>query len=210
MKENLDKIAVKGSVNIDGIKVETYKTEFASCNIIEVEVGTTGYEGGDTSHGGRTYMRIRNCSSTDMRCRVQANGKQYEFDGACEAGEVELIFGGDCEMETFYEALQFAAKVIGEHTGGLKDYEPTRLEIRQMTFAAYLNDLCKHYRRSGSLKGMGKIQSKHHVTPVTQQQFFECDLHHATGYIGQDFCDKVYAYILDNTKATPAPKYSDE
>lgn len=37
-----------------------------SCNILEVEAGTTGYRGGDTGHGGRTYFRIQNAASTDM------------------------------------------------------------------------------------------------------------------------------------------------
>jgi hypothetical protein len=42
-----------------------------------------------------------------------------------------------------------------------------------------------------------------------QQQFFECDLHHASGYVSREFCDRVYAFILDTTKAIPAPKYDD-
>lgn len=210
MANELEKIAAKSSVDIDGIKIETYKTSWCTCNELSVEVGTTGYEGGDTGHGGRTYMRITDESCTDMRCRIRANGKEYAFDTACGVDQIEIIFGGDCEMETFFEAVQFATKVLSEHTSGVHEYEPSKLEIRQMTFASYLNDLCDHYRRTGSLKGMSDIQRKHHVTPVTQQQFFECDLHRATGYIQQDFCNEVYAYILDTTKATPAPKYNNQ
>ena len=34
--------------DINGVKVETWKAEIVNANIIEVEVGTTGYCGGDT------------------------------------------------------------------------------------------------------------------------------------------------------------------
>ena len=84
---------------------------------------------------------------------------------------------------------------------------PSPLEQRQERFALYINELCEHYRKRGSLKGMSDIRNKHHITGLTQQQFFECDLHHASGYVSREFCDRVYAFILDTTKAIPAPKY---
>ena len=42
----------------DGTQITTYSRDVVSCNILEVEAGTTGYMGGDTGHGGRTYFRI--------------------------------------------------------------------------------------------------------------------------------------------------------
>ena len=42
----------------DGTEITTYTRDVVSANILQVEAGTTGYKGGDTSHGGRTYFRI--------------------------------------------------------------------------------------------------------------------------------------------------------
>ena len=35
----------------DGTEITTYSRDVVSCNILEVEAGTTGYMGGDTGHG---------------------------------------------------------------------------------------------------------------------------------------------------------------
>ena len=50
----------------DGTEISTYTREVISANILEVEAGTTGYMGGDSGHGGRTYLRIQDSASTDM------------------------------------------------------------------------------------------------------------------------------------------------
>lgn len=39
----------------DGTRITTYSREITSANVLEAEAGTTGYMGGDTGHGGRTY-----------------------------------------------------------------------------------------------------------------------------------------------------------
>ena len=46
----------------DGTEITTYSRDVISCNILEVEAGTTGYCGGDTGHGGRTYFRIQDAA----------------------------------------------------------------------------------------------------------------------------------------------------
>ena len=46
----------------DGTKITTYSRDIVSCNILEVEAGNTGYRGGDTGHGGRTYFRIQDAA----------------------------------------------------------------------------------------------------------------------------------------------------
>ena len=46
----------------DGTEITTYSRDVVSCNILEVEAGTTGYCGGDTGHGGRTYFRIQDAA----------------------------------------------------------------------------------------------------------------------------------------------------
>ena len=51
----------------DGTELTTYTRDVVSANILEVEAGTTGYQGGDSGHGGRTYFRIEDAGSTDMK-----------------------------------------------------------------------------------------------------------------------------------------------
>ena len=85
--------------NIDRSKVTTWSREIINCNILEVEAGTNGYQGGDSGHGSRTYLRIKDLASTDIRCNVE------EDQFGCNA--VEIILGGDAELETMKEALRW-------------------------------------------------------------------------------------------------------
>ena len=82
---------------IDRSKVTTWSREIVNCNILEVEAGTNGYQGGDSGHGSRTYLRLKDLGSTDIRCNVEAD--QFGCDS------IEIILGGDAELETMKEAL---------------------------------------------------------------------------------------------------------
>ena len=112
---------------IDGIHIETEKSECISANIIGVEAGTTGYCGGDSGHGGRTYFRLSDLASTEMRLSftsqhsynngvVEIDGKQYQVGSiSCsnlEASDIQIVFGGDCELDTFIEALEFTLNTL--------------------------------------------------------------------------------------------------
>ena len=134
-----------GAVVVDGVKVETIAKEIDSANIIDVEVGTTGYCGGDSGHGGRTYFRIKNVSSTDMSVRIN---KSAEYDWMNNLQEVELMFGGDCELDTFIEALEFAAETLKQR---LISVPMTPQEKKQDDFRHYLSDLVALYRKTGKL-----------------------------------------------------------
>lgn len=85
-------------------QVITETKEFVSCNILECEVGTNGYHGGDTGHGCRTYFRLKDLSSTDIEVATSEN----EYGNK----EVEIQLGGDCELSTFIEALEFAVETL--------------------------------------------------------------------------------------------------
>lgn len=75
--------------------------QFTSANIIEATVATNGYQGGDSGHGSRTYFSLEDLASTDMDVRT---GR----------GKVEIMLGGDCELQTFIEALRWAADKLEE------------------------------------------------------------------------------------------------
>ena len=91
----------------DGTEITTYTRDVVSANILEVEAGTTGFMGGDTGHGGRTYFSIKDAACTDMDVRVLRDrfGNSEGF---------EVMLGGDCELETMIRALKFITKVLEE------------------------------------------------------------------------------------------------
>lgn len=97
-------IEEKRRVLEDGTEIVTYSRDIYNANVLEVEAGTTGYMGGDTGHGGRTYFRIKDAGSTDINARTITN--KYRCSG------FEVTLGGDCELETIIQALKFITKVL--------------------------------------------------------------------------------------------------
>lgn len=97
----------------DGTEITTYTRDVISCNILQVEAVTTGYKGGDSGHGGRTYFRIQDEASTDMEIKPILS--KYGCDG------FEVTLGGDCELETMIRALKFITKVLEEESEEVYD-----------------------------------------------------------------------------------------
>lgn len=98
-------------------EITDYKVaQLTDCNLMEVRVGTTGFKGGDTSHGCRTLFRLTNISSTDMR--VGIDGEEPR-----PTEQVELAFGGDSELNTFKEALYFAYRELEKATAKMSLWE---------------------------------------------------------------------------------------
>lgn len=83
-----------------------HRTEITSANILEVKVGTTGFCGGDSGHGGRTYFSIKDLGSTD----ITVNTIKDSF--GCTGFEV--ILGGDCELATLINALTYIKTKLEE------------------------------------------------------------------------------------------------
>lgn len=102
-------IREKRRVLPDGTRIATFCRVVASANVLEVEAGTTGYMGGDSGHGCRTFLRIADAGGTDMR--VQPLGR-FADEG------FEMVLGGDCELSTLIEALRFAAQALEEQAEG--------------------------------------------------------------------------------------------
>lgn len=89
------------------IEVPTKVSELVSANIVKVKAGTTGYRGGDSGHGGRTVFKLTNLGGTDMRVSINGSG----YFGSDEVG---IAFGGDCELDTFIQSLEFALQTLKE------------------------------------------------------------------------------------------------
>lgn len=113
-----------GAVAIDGHTVPTAINTIEDMNIITVEAGTTGPQGGDSGHGCRTYLRITNEASTDMSVStgvgdVDSDGKYSHKKTDCgQVDQIEIMLGGDAELRTFTSALRFAADVLEKQAVG--------------------------------------------------------------------------------------------
>lgn len=89
----------------DGSEIVTFKREVISANILEVEAGSTGFCGGDSGHGCRTYFRIEDLAGTDIDVNIIDGG-----NGHIKGFEVTL--GGDTELETTITALKFIVQCL--------------------------------------------------------------------------------------------------
>ena len=96
-----------GQREVNGKSVDTFKREICNANVLEVEAGTNGYQGGDTGHGSRTYIRIQDIGGTDIEVHPTHNSFGEE-DG------VVIALGGDSELSTIIEALKFTLKVLDD------------------------------------------------------------------------------------------------
>jgi hypothetical protein len=70
-----------------------------SANILAVTVETNCPRGGDSGHGGRTTLELRDEGSTDIRVHTIPDGVRIEF-------------GGDSECGTLIECLRWAADAL--------------------------------------------------------------------------------------------------
>lgn len=194
---------------IDGYEVDTYKTDIEGICSIEVEAGTNCPKGGDTGHGGRTFITLRDICCTDMRVSVHDSYGRLLEEG--DADEVTISFGGDEECRNLIEALEFALKAL---TGNLeKEQNVENLppkEQKKVYFNQYLNELAEHYRKTGSLKNMSAIRSKYPVQGITKEQFFECGVHLAAKdnvKMDMAFTNDVYTCIKSKDKSVTTPYY---
>lgn len=89
---------------VNGVKVKTVETEISSFyNSLSVEAGTTGYMGGGAGKGGRTFIKILNINDTDIEVQRDADGQGFT-----------VKLGGDTELDTFIEALEFVISTLKE------------------------------------------------------------------------------------------------
>lgn len=97
----------------DGTEITTYSRDVVSANVLEVEAGINGYQGGDSGHGCRTYFRIEDVGCTDIHARPIMD--------RCGCTGFEVTIGGDCELETTIRALKFITKVLEDEAEEVYD-----------------------------------------------------------------------------------------
>jgi len=112
MKE-LEEGVKRSTEVVNGIEVPILMKEIIDANSLYVEVGTTGFKGGDSGHGCRTFFLLHNVASTDI-----------EID-SIYPDKVAIWLGGDSELRTFIEALEFAADTLRKQA----EYGDTKSDI---------------------------------------------------------------------------------
>ncbi len=95
-------------------KIITVYQEFTSANILGVTLQHNGYQGGDAGHGGFVRVKFKNIAGTLM----ELNGK--------ETDEFEITFRGDCERDTFIQALNMLVSELTNKRMLLLDIDQNR------------------------------------------------------------------------------------
>ena len=106
-------VAEKNVRVVDGQLVTTWKREVCSCNVLEVEAGTNGYQGGDGGHGCRVYLRVKDLAGTGF-CN-EVDGKYLDD----RQDEYVLALCGDTELSTIKEALRWMISVLEAQSEGV-------------------------------------------------------------------------------------------
>lgn len=90
-----------------GAAIRTFEREVFTGIHLDVEAGTTGFVGGDSS---RTYLRIGDRSGTAM---IRAD--------LTDDGGFEVWLDGDLELTAFIKALNFAVNALEDQIYGVDD-----------------------------------------------------------------------------------------
>ena len=107
-----------GKRTIDNILIDVFGEDVDSdCHsLLDYCVGTTGYKGGDSGHGGRTIIRFEDVVG-DLDIRVRPLGEEhyidlYDEDEMPFYKGAEIILGGDWELGSCIEVLENALDTL--------------------------------------------------------------------------------------------------
>ena len=90
----------------DDLKIYLRSEEFWSCNAFGLTAGTNTPCGGDASHGGKTFFKLKDLAGTYWD--IYINGKEV----AESPSELTIMLYGDSEAETFADSLIFAGRTL--------------------------------------------------------------------------------------------------
>lgn len=93
-------------VRINGVVVDVEaKKIFGECSAMKVEVGTTGFLGGERKEGGRTYIHIGNEYASDFYAQPTKDAKG-------RVNGVDIVMSGDDALTNFICALVFTFRTL--------------------------------------------------------------------------------------------------
>ena len=99
----LGTVEIRRRVLDDGSEVLTKASQYDGACTLEYEAGTTGAKGGDWGHGSSVYLRLENLASVGWQIKASEDA-------------VEIILGGDDEINAIKCALHFMLDALDEQT----------------------------------------------------------------------------------------------
>jgi len=85
-------------------KIKKQERIYNSANILQLTIGKFESDG-DWGHGGRTYIKLKDCSSTEAMILItDSSGEKHLFD-ISEWESIEILAGGETERQTISEAM---------------------------------------------------------------------------------------------------------
>jgi hypothetical protein len=90
--------------------------EYNSANVLSLAIGKIESDG-DWGHGGRSYIKITDLTSTCAMIRItDITGNSHLFDIG-EWQSIEILAGGECERTTFSNLFEDVGKYLkdGRH-----------------------------------------------------------------------------------------------
>lgn len=102
MKFNLYSLDRYGNNRIK--KICAIEEDYFGNGILNVTAGTTGYCGGDSGHGGESFIKLR----------MQGGDLSASIDGEVHTDIEDLIIsvGGDWELDALIEGLRYATEAL--------------------------------------------------------------------------------------------------
>jgi hypothetical protein len=92
------------------IQIQTLSKQIRNINQLAIEVGTNAPCGGDSGAGGRTFLEIQDKGGTSWDfCVTTEDGEDHTFSNP---NGLSITMGGDSELQTLIEALEFTLNVL--------------------------------------------------------------------------------------------------
>lgn len=173
----------------DDVELMVKKREIPDDVCSTTTVGTNGYHGGDSGHGGRTYFCLEH-ESGNFSVRIDKNNT-FDFN----FHTLEICAGGDAELSTLINAFKWAAKRLEEQAAELAK-KPKRKELSQERFNSYINEMVEMFKAKKSMRGMSDLAAKWKIRGITKDVFFASDVIKASRKIPMSFTNQLYAYAL--------------
>ena len=103
--------------------IQTSEThEAVSHNVLLVTALTSGYQGGDSGHGGWAEVTFTNGASTNMAVAFVPEGQTRDpRKGHQHADEISILMRGDAEIATFIECMEFAVSSLRRQLDMLRE-----------------------------------------------------------------------------------------
>jgi len=90
--------------NEEVAKIQKIEKIYNSANIIRLTIGKIESDG-DWGHGGRTYIKLKDCGSTTAFVLITDTKKEKHIFDISEWESIEILAGGETERQTLSEAM---------------------------------------------------------------------------------------------------------